>query len=38
MPAYYIGSMAFSNGLDILHYGVKGMRWGIRKDDRIGGD
>lgn len=38
MPAYYIGSMAFSNGLDILHYGVKGMRWGVRKDDRIRAD
>lgn len=31
MATYYIGSMAFSDGSDILHYGVKGMKWGIRR-------
>ena len=27
---YYIGSMAFSDN-DVCHYGVKGMKWGIRR-------
>lgn len=31
MATYYIGSMTFSDGSDILHYGVKGMKWGVRK-------
>lgn len=31
MPSYYIGSMCFSDGNDLLHYGVKGMKWGVRK-------
>lgn len=31
MSTYYIGSMAFSDGSDILHYGVVGMKWGVRQ-------
>ena len=27
---YYIGSMVFSDN-DICHYGVKGMKWGVRR-------
>lgn len=27
---YYIGSMAFTDN-DICHYGVKGMKWGVRR-------
>lgn len=27
---YYIGSMAFMDN-DICHYGVKGMKWGVRR-------
>lgn len=32
MASYYIGSMAFSDDSDILHYGVLGMKWGVRKE------
>lgn len=35
MSTYYIGSMTFSDGSDILHYGVKGMRWGVRNEAKI---
>lgn len=31
MSMYYIGSMVFSDGKDILHYGRRGMRWGKHK-------
>lgn len=35
MANYYVGSMTFSDGSDILHYGVKGMKWGVRNEAKI---
>lgn len=33
MPAYYIGSISASSE-DLTHYGVKGMRWGVRRQEK----